>query len=74
MLTGPQLILADEPTGNLDPANKSKVLNVLFEQSTARNQTLVVVTHDHSVLSDFDRVIDFETFLQPVETTSEATA
>ena len=64
LITGPKLILADEPTGNLDPANKRNIMNLLFSQTQSRNQTLVVVTHDQSLLADFDRVIDFETFLQ----------
>lgn len=64
LVTKPKLILADEPTGNLDPTNKRNIMNLLFRETQARNQTLVVVTHDQSLLSEFDRVIDFETFLQ----------
>jgi putative ABC transport system ATP-binding protein len=65
LVTNPKMILADEPTGNLDPANKRKMMDLLFRETDSRNQTLVVVTHDQSLLEDFDRVIDFETFLQP---------
>ena len=57
LLSDPQLVLADEPTGNLDPENKELVLDILFRY--ARNATLVTVTHDHTVLDRFDRVIDF---------------
>ena len=57
LLADPQLVLADEPTGNLDPENKELVLDILFRH--ARNATLVTVTHDHTVLDRFDRVIDF---------------
>jgi len=64
LVTEPKLILADEPTGNLDPANKRNIMNLLFSETESRNQTLVVVTHDQSLLDDFDRVIDFETFLR----------
>ena len=64
LITQPQLILADEPTGNLDPANKRNIMELLFRETESRNQTLIVVTHDQSLLGDFDRVIDFETFLQ----------
>ncbi len=60
MITQPKIILADEPTGNLDPKNKSRILDLLFEQAVANDQTLVVVTHDMGILSDFDRTIDFE--------------
>ena len=64
LLTDPKLILADEPTGNLDPANKQRILNVLFEQVSRGGQTLIVVTHDMAILDGFDRVIDFEQFRQ----------
>ncbi len=64
LITQPQLILADEPTGNLDPGNKRNIMELLFRETESRNQTLIVVTHDQSLLNDFDRVIDFETFLQ----------
>lgn len=64
LITEPKLILADEPTGNLDPANKRNVMDLLFRETESRNQTLIVVTHDQSLLDNFDRVIDFETFLK----------
>lgn len=64
LMTEPQLILADEPTGNLDPANKRRILKVLFDQVESGGQTLVVVTHDLAILEGFDRVIDFEQFRQ----------
>lgn len=63
LLPAPDLILADEPTGNLDPANKRRILQLLFEQCAARNLTLVAVTHDQAILEGFDRTVDFETFL-----------
>ena len=63
-MTEPKLILADEPTGNLDPVNKRNIMDLLFRETETRNQTLIVVTHDQTLLDDFDRVIDFETFLQ----------
>ncbi len=62
LVTNPQLILADEPTGNLDPKNKRLILDLIFQQSEARNQTLIVVTHDTGILDGFDRVIDFDQF------------
>jgi len=55
----PELIFADEPTGNLDPDNKIKILDILFEQVKSRAVSLVAVTHDHSLLDRFDRVVDF---------------
>lgn len=62
LVTNPNLILADEPTGNLDPKNKQLVLDLLLQQSTQRKQTLIVVTHDRGILNGFDRVVDFEEF------------
>lgn len=62
MITTPKLILADEATGNLDPRNKTKILDTLFRSTDKNNATLVAVTHDHELLSRFDRVIDFKQF------------
>ena len=62
LLPGPNLLLADEPTGNLDPDNKKRIMEVLFAQAGRTSATLVVVTHDHSLLDGFDRVIDFAQF------------
>jgi len=62
LITNPQLILADEPTGNLDPKNKRLILDLIFNQSAAKEQSLIVVTHDRGILDGFDRVIDFEQF------------
>ena len=62
LLTRPQLILADEPTGNLDPKTKHRILDLLFEQCRAGGMTLITVTHDTNILSGFDRTIDFEQF------------
>ena len=57
----PSLVLADEPTGNLDPANKGRVLSILFDYTARTGATLVTVTHDHDLLGHFDRVVDFKT-------------
>lgn len=66
LVTRPSLILADEPTGNLDPATKLTVLDTLIEQTHAAEATLLVVTHDMDLLSRFDEVIDFKRFLEQV--------
>jgi len=60
MLNAPTLLLADEPTGNLDQSNKQNVVDLLIKQARAHNSTLFMVTHDNSLLSSFERVIDFE--------------
>jgi putative ABC transport system ATP-binding protein len=62
VLPQPGLILADEPTGNLDPANKTKVLDILFAFASSQGSTLVAVTHDHDILGRFDRAIDFKAY------------
>ncbi len=62
LATNPTLLLADEPTGNLDPDNKDRVLDSLFESARRTGATLIAVTHDHDVLPRFDRVIDFRDF------------
>ena len=59
LITQPSLVLADEPTGNLDPTTAGQVLDLLSEEAASRGATLIVVTHDHTVLDRFDRVIDF---------------
>lgn len=69
LLPQPSLILADEPTGNLDPSNARHIIELLCEQSRTTGATLLVVTHDHSLLSYFPRVIDFATFITRPETT-----
>ena len=67
LLPNPNLILADEATGNLDPANKRRILDLLFESVAANDATLVAVTHDHELLHRFDRIIDFKDFQSGVE-------
>ena len=62
LVAEPKLILADEPTGNLDPANKHRTLDLLFEQADPNDQTLIVVTHDMSIVDGFDRTIDFSQY------------
>lgn len=60
LLHDPSIILADEPTGNLDPKNKEKIMQVLFDYVEEKGSSLVTVTHDHDLLSGFDRVVDFQ--------------
>ncbi len=62
LLNRPPLLLADEPTGNLDPANKGIVLDILLEAAAESGATLLTVTHDHELLARFTRVIDCNEF------------
>ena len=60
MLNRPALLLADEPTGNLDQANKQNVVDILLKQARANHSTLVMVTHDRSLLASFSTVLDIQ--------------
>ena len=62
LLPQPRLILADEATGNLDPENKTRILDLLFRAVEEHDTTLLAVTHDHELLKRFDRVVDFQRF------------
>jgi len=62
LVVRPPLLLADEPTGNLDPVNKDRVLDILFGYAENNAATLITVTHDHDILPRFQRVIDFKNF------------
>ena len=62
LLPGPRLLLADEATGNLDPHNKRRILDLLFDSVEGHGTTLLAVTHDHELLPRFDRVVDFAEF------------
>ncbi|MBT5738577.1 MAG: ABC transporter ATP-binding protein [Planctomycetes bacterium] len=56
LMTSPSLILADEPTGSLDGASGRAVLDLLFEEADLTGATVIVVTHDSTILDGFDRV------------------
>ncbi len=58
LVAGPKIILADEPTGNLDPETSRTIVELLLTQASAAGATLMMVTHNHSLLDSFDRTID----------------
>jgi lipoprotein-releasing system ATP-binding protein len=60
LITRPQLVLADEPTGNLDSGNGSHVLNLMLELNQEFKTSLIIVTHDHSIASKMDRILVLE--------------
>jgi ABC-type lipoprotein export system ATPase subunit len=64
LITKPALLLADEPTGNLDPRNKHRILDLLLHHADQRGVTVAMVTHDHGLLDRFQRVIDVGDFHQ----------
>ena len=57
LITKPSLILADEPTGNLDSKNSSEVISLLKESSQKYEQTIIMITHSHSIAQSADRVL-----------------
>lgn len=54
LINDPTLILADEPTGNLDPTNAHGVQELLFEMTDRHHKTLIIVTHDQGIASGAD--------------------
>jgi putative ABC transport system ATP-binding protein len=67
LVASPKLLLADEPTANLDPKNATRVLDTLDEYAAQQGATLVVVTHDRDVLARIDRTIDISSFCTPAQ-------
>jgi lipoprotein-releasing system ATP-binding protein len=55
LINDPTLILADEPTGNLDPANAAKIGQLLFSMADKYKKTLILVTHDMGLASNADK-------------------
>ena len=60
LVTRPALVVADEPTGNLDPHRAREAVDLLVAQTRERGAGLIAVTHDHSLLDRFDRVVRME--------------
>ncbi len=58
LITRPSLILADEPTGNLDSQNSSEVIALLKEASRKYEQTIIMITHNRSIAQAADRVLN----------------
>lgn len=56
LITRPKLILADEPTGNLDSQNSQDVINLLTQASRRYQQTILMITHNRNLTASVDRV------------------
>ncbi|MDO5014566.1 MAG: ABC transporter ATP-binding protein [Clostridia bacterium] len=58
LITSPAIVLADEPTGNLDSKTSSGIINLLKTSNRKFNQTLIIVTHDKNIAEQADRIIE----------------
>ncbi|MBP3243160.1 MAG: ABC transporter ATP-binding protein [Ruminococcus sp.] len=57
MFTSPGVILADEPTGNLDSKNSAEIMELLRNSNRDFNQTMIIITHDENIALQCDRII-----------------
>lgn len=60
LINDPAIILADEPTGNLDSKNSKEILELLKYSNKKYNQTLIMITHDQNIALEADRIITIE--------------
>lgn len=60
LINHPALLLADEPTGNLDSANGAEVMRILKTANQTYHQTLILITHDESIALQADRILTME--------------
>lgn len=60
LMTSPLVVLADEPTGNLDSKNSQEIIQLLKTSNKKYNRTLIVITHDENIALQADRIIAIE--------------
>ena len=58
LMTEPKVLLADEPTGNLDSKNSNEIISLLRESNRRLNQTVLLVTHDSRIAEQADRILE----------------
>lgn len=59
-MNSPSVVLADEPTGNLDSKNSQEIMELLKKSNKKYNQTLIMITHDENIALQADRIIAIE--------------
>lgn len=60
LINAPSIILADEPTGNLDKKNSQEIMEILKYSNKKYNQTLILITHDENIALQADRIVRIE--------------
>ncbi len=60
LMNAPAVVLADEPTGNLDSKNSQEIVELLKKSNEKYNQTLIIITHDENIALQADRVLTIE--------------
>ena len=60
IINNPSIILADEPTGNLDSKSSKEIIELLKKSNKKYNQTILLITHDMSIAEQADRIIKIE--------------
>lgn len=60
LINCPSIILADEPTGNLDSKNSKEIMELLKKSNKQYHQTLIMITHDNQIAKEADRIITIE--------------
>lgn len=60
MVNNPALMLADEPTGNLDSENSREIISLMRKLNKENNQTVIIITHDEKIALSADRIISVE--------------
>ena len=67
LINNPQMLFADEPTGNLDRKNADEVLSLLLKIRETRGQTLLMVTHDLAIAEQADRIFRMDNGILKLE-------
>ena len=60
IITNPSIILADEPTGNLDSKASDEIVEILKRSNKELNQTIIMITHNMEIAKECDRIIKIE--------------